>query len=223
MKPVIVYESSHLLVVAKPFGMPSQRDKSGDESLLDWATDYLKREPNLLHRLDRPTGGLVAFGKTKEATKLISQQFQERAVKKVYLAAVTGDLDFEEIELKHFIGKLPGKNFVRAYDKEVRNSKKAHLSVRALGTSKGVSLLEIHPFTGRRHQIRAQLRTLKLSILGDHKYGKAKIEPDHIGISLWAHKLELDAPDAKGLNLEAEPPGVFPWNHMQTDSLVHKT
>lgn len=212
MQPSIVFESPHLLVIAKPFGMPSQRDSSGDPSLLDWATSYLGEEPHLLHRLDRPTGGLVALGKSKEATKDISRQFQDRQVRKVYRAVVTGTIDFEQHELQHYIAKLPGKNFVRAYDKNVRHAKEARLGIKRLETSSDLTLLELYPFTGRRHQIRAQLRTLKLSILGDKKYGKSKLEPDHVGISLWARSLELKEPQQGKLEIVSEPPEVYPWN-----------
>jgi 23S rRNA pseudouridine1911/1915/1917 synthase len=211
-QPCIVHESHHVLAVAKPFGMPSQRDQSGDPSLIDWAKDHLGREPHLIHRLDRPTGGLVLFGKTRRGTQEVSQQFAQREIRKHYLAVTSGQPTFSELELSHFIGKLPGKNFVRAYDKPVRHSKEARLKARVAQTVDGLTLLEIEPFTGRRHQIRAQLLTVKLSILGDLKYGKAKTPLEYPGIALWAYQIEFTDPETGPLILRAEPPDLFPWN-----------
>ncbi len=213
--PQIIYESQHILALAKPFGMPCQRDQSGDPSLLDWAQEYLGNEPHLIHRLDRPTGGLVLFGKTKHGATHLCAQFQSRSLSKVYLAVSAQQPNFESIELHHFIGKLPGKNFVRAYDKPVRHSKKASLQARVLAQADGLSLIEVKPLTGRRHQIRAQLQTIKLFILGDIKYGKSKKPLEYPGIALWAYQLKFQDPEEGPLSLTAPPPDLFPWNQFQ--------
>lgn len=208
--PKVVSECEHLLALAKPFGMPSQPDPTGDPSLLDWATEYLGHPPHLVHRLDRPTGGLNLLAKTPFAAAELSRQFECREIKKVYLAVVSGLVNDTPYELAHFIAKLPGKNFVRAYDKPVRRSKKAHLTAQLLKRSEGFSLLEVHPTTGRRHQIRAQLSRLKLSILGDYKYGKKVSALPYPGIALWAYSLTYSLDTTT--TLTTPPPDLYPWN-----------
>lgn len=216
----VVLEDQHFLALAKPFGMPSQPDPSGDKSLLDWARDYLGAEAHLIHRLDRPTGGLLLLAKTKSASKGFSEQFRERQVQKTYLAVTDQAPPESPLRLQHHIAKLPGKNFVRAYDKSVRNSKPADLTLSLKAQSEGLSLLEIRPQTGRRHQIRAQLRTLKLSILGDQKYGKSK-PLEGPGIALWAYALELHHPlTGQPLRLCAPPPSQWPWGEFLEAVLI---
>lgn len=196
--------------------MPSQPDQSGDPSLLDWAQDHLGRNAHLVHRLDRPTGGLVIVAKNAKATTDLSRQFQERAVQKLYLAVTDGVVDFQETQLSHFIAKLPGKNFVRAYDKPVRNSKPARLTVGVQAKAGPLTLLAITPETGRRHQIRAQLKTLKLRILGDLKYGKGK-PLAYPGLALWARSLRFET-CGEMVSVTAEPPRVYPWNEFEEQS-----
>lgn len=210
--PRVIYESKHLLGLLKPFGMPSQPDLSGDLSLLQWAQDHSPGHMHLLHRLDRPTGGIVLLAKTGKAAAALSRQFQERTVKKTYLAVVEGDCPDDSLELQHHLAKLPGKNFVRAYDKPVRGSKPAHLRATVRARTEGLTLLEIELLTGRRHQIRAQLQRLKLWILGDHKYGKSKREVDFAGIALWAHTLTFTELDGSQPELKEPPPSLSPWS-----------
>jgi 23S rRNA pseudouridine1911/1915/1917 synthase len=209
-EPKIVYQSKHLLALSKPYGMPSQNDPSGDLSLVQWASDHLGREAKLLHRLDRPTGGLVLLGKSAYGTRELSRLFANRDIEKTYLAVTAGSPDFQEIDLEHYIGKLPGKNFVRAYDKQVRLSKVARLKARVLAKNEGLTLLEVLPSTGRRHQIRAQLKAVGLHLLGDFKYGnKAKALP-YPGIALWAFRLEFPF-GGLTLSLTTKPPDDHPW------------
>jgi len=210
-QPEVVFQSKHVLALTKPFGMPSQRDPSGDESLLDWATKMLGREPHLLHRLDRPTGGLQLFGKTKHGTRTVSRQFEQKLVQKTYLAVTSGEEE-PPSRLEHFIGKLPGKNFVRAYDNPVRRAKKALTEVEVAERKGDLWLLRLRPATGRRHQLRAQLRTCKHSILGDQKYGKTS-PLEYPGIALWAATLIFEDPKEGTVELEAPIPEVDPWRN----------
>jgi 23S rRNA pseudouridine1911/1915/1917 synthase len=214
--PRIVHECKHLLALAKPYGMPSQNDPSGDLSLVDWAGNYLGREAKLLHRLDRPTGGIVLLGKSAHGTRQVSKLFAERAIEKTYLAVTAGTPDFEDVELHHHIGKLPGKNFVRAYDKPVRGSKEAKLKATFLQQTDGLALLSILPSTGRRHQIRAQLRAVELHILGDFKYGKKARALPYPGIALWAYRL-IFCFGGETLSLTARPPEDYPWALFSND------
>lgn len=209
-EPSIIWQDKNLVAVCKPFGMPSQNDPSEDLSVLAWCEQVLKRELHLLHRLDRPTGGLILLSKTKRGAAELNRQFETREVKKTYLGIVSGSPEQKEGELSHHIAKLPGKNFVRAYDKKVRHSKPAQLTYRVVEEKDGLSLLEIFPHTGRRHQIRAQLRTIKLSLLGDLKYGKSK-PLDYPGLALWAHQLVFQDLGGEQRTLSVHPPEVSPW------------
>ncbi|MCA9776628.1 MAG: RNA pseudouridine synthase [Candidatus Eremiobacteraeota bacterium] len=211
MQPDIVHENKHFLALSKPFGMPSQNDPSEDLSVVRWASEYLGREAKLLHRLDRPTGGLILIGKTARGTRELSAQFASRAVRKTYLAVTTGTPDFEETELQHHIGRLPGKNFVRAYDNPVRRTKPAKLIAKVSKQSAGLTLLEVRPLTGRRHQIRAQLRAIDLPIVGDLKYGKKARPLTYPGIALWAYRLCFTF-DGEELDLCVNPPTEHPWS-----------
>lgn len=211
MTPKIVAENRHFLALSKPYGMPSQNDPSGDLSLVDWASRYLGREAKLLHRLDRPTGGLILVGKSVRGTREISELFSRREVQKTYLAVTSGQPSTEEFELRHYIGKLPGKNFVRAYDNPVRNSKPAHLFARMAARVEDLCLLEVRPLTGRRHQIRAQLQAVGLPLLGDLKYGKKARPLAYPGIALWSHRLQFQLA-GEAYNLVSEPPSEYPWN-----------
>ena len=211
MQPDIVHENKHFLALSKPFGMPSQNDPSEDLSVVRWASEYLGREAKLLHRLDRPTGGLILIGKTARGTRELSAQFASRAVRKTYLAVTTGTPDFEETELQHHIGRLPGKNFVRAYDNPVRRTKPAKLIAKVSKQSAGLTLLEVRPLTGRRHQIRAQLRAIDLPIVGDLKYGQKARPLAYPGIALWAYRLCFTFDDEE-LDVCVNPPTEHPWS-----------
>jgi len=200
----IVFEDNHLLVVNKPAGMPSQGDNTGDESVFDWAKIYIKETYNkpgeayvaLTHRLDRPTGGIVLLCKTSKAAKRISQQFQERAIEKTYWAITERIPEPSNGTLEHYLRRLDGKNIMRAYDKNVHSSKKATLSYETLSVKNEKALLEIKPKTGRKHQIREQLSTLRCTIKGDVKYGKTKFNSDK-SICLLAKKLSISHPITK--------------------------
>lgn len=210
-QPYIVWQGHQIIAVCKPFGMPSQDDPSGDLSILGWTQEQLGCELHLLHRLDRPTGGLILLSSSKKAAASLNRQFESREVKKVYLGVTEGVPSERAATLSHHIAKLPGKNFVRAYDKKVRHSKPAVLRYEVAQTSGDFSLLEIHPETGRRHQIRAQLRTVKLPLVGDQKYGKGKPLP-YPGIALWAYKITFCDPSGQKQTLSAPPPDDEPWN-----------
>lgn len=203
-KPDILYEDNHLIAVNKPFGMPSQGDQSGDQSVFDWVKEYIRVTYNkpgnvytgLLHRLDRPTGGVLLLAKTSKAAARVSKAFQQRAVKKTYFAITEQIPEPRQAELKHFLKKLPAKNIMRAYQKEVHASKAAVLRYQVLATHQQRALLEVHPQTGRRHQIRVQLASIRCTIQGDVKYGKTSFNFDK-SIALLARSLELQHPTKK--------------------------
>jgi len=203
-KPTVKYEDNHLLIVEKPSGWLVQRDDTGDESLTDWSTEYIRKKyqkpGNVFcqpcHRLDRPVGGLVVFARTSKGLERMNKLFRDQEVDKTYLAVVDGAPKNPEQELIHFLDKDADKNKAPAYKKPKGNAKKAVLSYSMLASLGKVSLLEVKPKTGRPHQIRIQMRENGTSIRGDIKYGFNKPNADK-SIDLFAYKLEFVHPVKK--------------------------
>ena len=215
----ILYEDNHLISIVKPFCTPSQGDNTGDESVFDQVKEYIRTtyaKPGnvyvgLLHRLDRPTGGIMLLAKTSKAAARMSKQFQERKVKKVYWALTERVPEPQTGELIHHLRKIGGKNIMRAFPKPVAHSKEAKLSYSVLQTRSSKALVEIHPLTGRRHQIRVQLASIGCVIVGDVKYGKTAFNPDK-SICLFARSLSFMHPvQKKEITLTATPPSTGAW------------
>jgi len=215
----ILYEDNHLIIVNKPFGMASQGDVTGDESVVDWVKGYLKRtydKPGnvylgLIHRLDRPAGGILVLGKTSKAASRLSKQFQQKEVEKVYLAITERAPEPPQGELLHHLAKLPGKNIMRAHRKPVGDSKRAKLDYRVLHTHNQRALVEVQLETGRRHQIRVQLASIGCTIKGDVKYGKTSFNPDQ-SICLLSRRMTLQHPTLnKPLTVELPIPEGPIW------------
>ena len=181
--------------------MPSQGDETGDFNVFDWAKMYLKEKyakpgniyVGLLHRLDRPTGGILLLAKTSKAAGRLSQDFQENKVQKTYWAITEKVPDVAEGLLEHYLAKLPDKNIVKAYNKPVYGAKSAILTYKILHIVGTQALLEIQPKTGRQHQIRVQLASIGCTICGDAKYGKSPFLPDK-SIALLAQKVSFKHP-----------------------------
>ena len=200
----ILFEDNHLIIVNKPFCMPSQEDETGDVSVFDWVKEYIREKYNkpgnvyvgLLHRLDRPAGGLLVLTKTSKAAERMSKQFQQRKVEKTYYAITEAIPSPPEGELRHFLKKIPDKNIMRAYQKEVPDSQPAHLAYRVLKTHAGRALVEVELYTGRRHQIRVQLASIGCVIRGDVKYGQTTFNPDQ-SICLFARSLRFEHPTTR--------------------------
>lgn len=218
----ILYEDNHLIVVNKPFGMPSQGDDTGDDHVFDWVKRYIKEtydKPGnvyaaLLHRLDRPTGGVLALAKTSKAATRISKDFKARKVEKVYFAITEKVPNPTERTLVHYLKKLPDRNLVRAYQKEVPEGKIARLTYQVIRHKAGKALVEVHPETGRKHQIRVQLSSIGCPIKGDVKYGAPSFNPDK-SICLFAKKLTLMHPVQKvPLVIEAPWPSQAFWQDL---------
>lgn len=174
----ILFEDNHLIAALKPHGQLTQADESGDESLLDEVKAFIKtrdQKPGnvflgLLHRLDRPVGGVVLFAKTSKAASRLSEQFRSRRVEKVYEAFVEGVPKPQEGTVVQWLTKDKEKNVVTPYDHEVPGSQRAELTYKVLEAG-AQSRVEIHPKTGRTHQIRVAMSSLGTPIVGDLKYG----------------------------------------------------
>ncbi|MEL6695006.1 MAG: RNA pseudouridine synthase [Bacteroidota bacterium] len=216
---MVLFEDNHLLIINKPVGMPSQGDETGDLNAFDWAKEYVREKYNkpgnvymgLVHRLDRPASGVLVLAKTSKAAARLSKQFQDKKPQKIYWVLTERIPDQPHGELKHFLKKLPNKNIMRAYNKEVHASKQAHLEYRVLQTAGKRALLEVQLHTGRRHQIRVQLASMGCTIVGDVKYGKTAFNPDK-SICLLAREITLAHPTLKTpVRVTAPMPEVHAW------------
>ena len=215
----VVYEDNHIIVVNKSSSEIVQGDKTGDESLSDTIKQYLKEKYakpgnvflGVVHRLDRPVSGLVVFAKTSKALARLNEMFRNGEVKKIYWAIVKQRPEVEECELMHYLVRNEKQNKSYAYDREVKNSKKAVLHYRLIGCSQNYSLLEVELKTGRHHQIRCQLAKIGCPIKGDLKYGFPRSNPDG-SISLVARRISFIHPvSKKPIELTAPLPSDNLW------------
>jgi 23S rRNA pseudouridine1911/1915/1917 synthase len=217
----VIYEDNHIIAVNKAGGEVVQSDKTGDETLLDIVKQYLKIKYNkpgnvflgLPHRLDRPTTGIVILAKTSKVLPRLNKLFQTRGeVKKTYWAVVDKRPEKHTDTLSHFLVKNQEKNRSYAYTEKRPNSKFASLTYRHVASIDNYHLLEIELHTGRHHQIRVQLRQLKLYIKGDIKYGFPRPNDDK-SIHLHARRIELMHPvKNEMLAVVADPPDDVVWN-----------
>lgn len=226
----ILYEDNHLLVVEKPVNLPVQADESGDADLLTLLKEDLKKryqKPGnvylgLVHRLDRPVGGVLVFAKTSKAASRLSDVLRKREMERTYLAVVRGTLDNHGI-LEHHLWKDTKKNKVHAVKRDHPNAKKAILHYETLERKDGLSLLSIRLHTGRSHQIRVQLSTVGAPLYGDQKYGEHVNKPGQ-QIALWAHTLEFPHPTTKKrMKFESIPPFMHPWHIWEHRNMEAKT
>lgn len=204
MEEQIVYEDNHLLVINKKVGQLVQGDKTGDESLLDSIKNFIKKRDNkpgnvflgLVHRIDRPTSGLVIYAKTSKALTRLTQMVKNREIKKTYWAVVVKEMIPETQRLVHYLKKNEKNNKAIVFPKVTDGAKEAILTYHVIKTLDNYLLLEIDLETGRHHQIRAQLSRAGVPIKGDLKYGSPRSNPDG-GINLHARKLEFIHPVTK--------------------------
>jgi len=204
MEEQIVYEDNHLLVVNKKVGQLVQGDKTGDESLLESIKNFIKKRDEkpgnvflgLVHRIDRPTSGLVIYAKTSKALSRLTQMVKNREVKKTYWAVVTKEMIPKTQRLVHYLKKNEKNNKAIVFPKATDGAKEAILTYHVIKTLDNYLLLEIDLETGRHHQIRAQLSKTGVPIKGDLKYGSPRSNPDG-GINLHARKLEFIHPVTK--------------------------
>ena len=200
----ILYEDNHLLVINKKVGQLVQGDKTGDESLLDSIKNFIKirdQKPGnvflgLVHRIDRPTSGLVIYAKTSKALTRLTQMVKNREIKKTYWAVVTKEMIPQSQRLVHYLKKNEKTNKATVFTKPTDGAKEAILTYNVIKTLDNYLLLDIDLETGRHHQISAQLSKNGTSIKGDLKYGSPRSNPDG-GINLHARKLEFIHPVTK--------------------------
>ena len=215
----ILHEDNHIIVINKRVGDIVQGDKTGDKPLSEVVKEYIKEKYNkpgdvflgVIHRLDRPTTGIVVFAKTSKALIRLNDSFKNRETQKTYWAVVKKIPPKESDILIHFLKRNPKNNTSKAHNKEVPESKKTSLDYKIIKKLDNYFALEINLHTGRHHQIRAQLAAIGCPIKGDLKYGFDRSNPDG-GIHLHARKLVLIHPVTKEtLTLEAPVPYDTIW------------
>ncbi len=219
----VLYEDNHIIVVNKRAGDIVQGDNTGDKPLSEIVKQYIAKKYNkpgavylgVVHRLDRPTTGVVIFARTSKALPRLNKAFAEKETKKTYWAMVSPTPPKTNDRLTHFLKRNPKQNKSYAHIKEVPDSKKAILEYTLLKKLDRYSLLEIDLYTGRHHQIRAQLSKIGCSIKGDLKYGAKRSNPDG-GIHLHARKLEFIHPVKKeSMSIIAPVPNDPLWNSIK--------
>lgn len=216
----ILHEDNHIIIINKRPGDIVQGDKTGDKPLNDIVKEYIKQKYNkpgnvylgTVHRLDRPTSGIVIFAKTSKALERLNKMLREKQIKKTYWAIVKNEVTPEKQTLTHYLKKNPKNNKSTAYIKETDGSKKAILHYSVLKKLQNYTLLEIDLETGRHHQIRCQLSSIKHPIKGDLKYGFARSNKNG-SIHLHAKKILFTHPVSKeSIDISAPTPDDVIWN-----------
>jgi|SRR5690625_3356230 len=215
----IIYEDNHLLVVEKLVNIPVQADQSGDEDMLTLLKKMIKvreQKPGnvylgLVHRLDRPVGGVMVFAKTSKAASRLSDVIRRNKLERKYLAVVRGTPKEKRARLEDYLLKDRRRNFVHIVEPTRKGAQKAVLDYEVLASSEGLSLLSVQLHTGRSHQIRVQLAGMGTPLYGDQRYGKDINRPGQ-QIALWAHSLAFPHTTTKEVNsYRSLPPLEHPW------------
>jgi len=221
----IIYEDSYILIVEKPPKIPSQKDKTNDKDMTTYIKDYLKTEykytkpyVGLVHRLDRPVGGIMLFAKTKQANSNLSQQIKNKTINKTYLAVACKEAIKKEDKLINYLLKNERLNISKVVSKNTKNSKEAILEYKVLETINidefGIlNLLRINLYTGRHHQIRVQLSNINLPLFGDTKYNSDfKNNKNWFQIALWAESISFIHPKTNKTVTFSSKPQDYPFN-----------
>ena len=215
----VIYEDNHIIVVEKMVNIPSQADKTGDLDMLTLIKQYIKekyQKPGnvylgLIHRLDRPVGGVMVFAKTSKAAARLSEQVREKTFKKKYLVIVDGKLEEKEGIWEDYLLKNEKTNTSKVVPEGTKNSKLAKLNYQVLKYNEetNLSLVKVNLHTGRHHQIRVQFAYRNHSICGDQKYGTRGRGKQ---ISLWAYELSILHPITKQeMTFKCLPKKQGPW------------
>ena len=216
----VLYDDNHIIIINKRAGDITQGDKTGDKPLSDVVKEYVKDKYNkpgnvfigTVHRLDRPTSGIVIFARTSKALERLNKMLRDKTINKTYWALVKNKPKKESDTLIDFLKKDTKKNKSFVYKKEIEGSKKATLHYKIIKKLDNYSLLEIDLETGRHHQIRTQLSYIGSPIKGDLKYGFDRSNKDG-SISLHARKIEFIHPVSKeNISLIAPTPDDVIWN-----------
>lgn len=212
----VLLEDNHVIVVVKPPNLPVQPDISGDRDLYTILKDYIARKYNkpgnvflgLVHRLDRPTGGVMVFARTSKAASRLSAQFASRAADKRYYAVLQGEMRAETRMVDLLIAD-EGTGSMKVIAADAPGAKQCALTSRPICVKDGLTLTEVELETGRKHQIRVQHAHAGFPLWGDARYGGGQ---PGMQIALWAHSLSFDHPTLKTrVTLACPPPNEGAW------------
>ena len=225
---IILHEDNHIIVVLKPQNIPSCEDSSGDKDLLNMIKDYIKVTYNkpgnvylgLVHRLDRPTGGVMVFAKSSKAAARLSEQIQNGDFEKRYFAVLAGVPKEEKATLTHYMKKNAVNNMVYICGETVQGARFASLDYNVVEKKDGLTLTEVRLHTGRSHQIRVQMNAIGCPVYGDMRYGGEKAKKGYL--ALWAYYLSFTHPVSKErMVFRVQPPKEnAPWTAFDTDRAV---
>lgn len=225
-KPVVLYEDNHVIVTVKPPNLLTQGDDTGDENLLDQVKAYVKEKYEkpgeafigLVHRMDRPVGGLLVFARTSKAAARLSDQVRTHDLNRQYLCLVEGDAP-DQFTYVDYLVKDTEKNrvtVVPAYQKMQTSAKEAILHGRTIARRNGLSLVAIQLETGRAHQIRVQMQHAGFPLWGDNRYGNGKRGQQ---IALWGFRLSFSHPiTGEQLLFMAPTPEEKPWLYFERET-----
>ncbi len=225
---VILYEDNHIIVVLKPQNIPTCEDASKDLDLLSMVREYIRVTYNkqgnvyvgLIHRLDRPTGGVMVFAKSSKAASRLSEQMKSGDFEKKYLTVLCGEPREEKAILTHYLKKNAVNNMVYITGEATEGAKMARLDYAVLDRKNGLCLTEVRLHTGRSHQIRVQMNAIGCSVYGDMRYGGEKAKKGFL--ALWAYYLSFTHPVTKErMVFKIQPPkDNSPWNLFDTEKSV---
>lgn len=217
----ILYEDNHIIVVLKPRGVPCCPDGSGDDSLFDCIKRYIKdkyQKPGnvylgLVHRLDRPTGGVMVFAKSSKAAARLSEKMRSGGFSKKYFAVLAGVPQKDEGVLRNYLRKNSVNNTVYVCTESEEGAKFAELAYRIVEKREGLALADITLHTGRTHQIRVQTAAINCPVYGDMRYGGEKAIKGKL--ALWAYSIAFAHPTSgEALRFIIEPPAdEIPWKY----------
>ena len=214
----ILYEDNHIIVVVKPVNVPSQGDKTGDIDMLTIIKEYIKEKynkPGEVHRLDRPTGGVMVFAKTSKAAGRLSEQVRDKKMHKKYLCIVDGKMEKTSGNMRDFLLKNEKTNTSKVVKEGTENAKEAILDYKVIKYNEEInmSVVEVDLLTGRHHQIRVQFASRNHSLSGDQKYGTRGRGKQ---LALWAYSLSFEHPTKKELmEFKEYPEMIGSWKILE--------
>ena len=225
---IILHEDNHVLVVLKPQNMPCCEDSSKDKDLLTLLKQMIKERDNkpgnvylgLVHRLDRPTGGIMVYAKTSKSAERLSEQLRNGDFEKKYYAVLVGILPKKQQVLTNYLKKNSINNMVYVCGQAVEGAKFAELEYKVIEEKSNLSMTEVTLHTGRTHQIRLQMSHLGFPIYGDMRYGGENAVKGNL--ALFATSLAFTHPVTKErLVFKVEPPkNLSPWKHFDTSTAL---
>lgn len=225
---VILHEDNHVIVVMKPQGVPSCEDESKDKDMLTVIKEHIKERENkqgnvyvgLVHRLDRPTGGVMVFAKSSKAAARLSEQMKTGDFEKKYSAVLVGSPKEKRATLTSYLKKNPINNMVYVCGQSVEGAKFAELEYDVKEEKNGLSFVSVTLHTGRSHQIRVQMANIGAPVYGDMRYGGEKAKKGKL--ALWAVSLSFTHPVSKErMCFKIQPPAdIIPWKYFDTEKTI---